>query len=75
MTMPLLAAAITIRLQRWDAHAGNPVGLVDGVREVAQLVTGVSAGDRARLVSLIAGRLQLPVDLLSGTLHDAAAPA
>jgi len=54
VTMPLLTAAITIRLQRWDAHAGNPVELVDGVREVAQLVTGVPAGDRARLVSLIA---------------------
>ncbi len=60
--VPLVDAAITTRLQRWAAHTGKPVALVDAVREVTPLVTGVPPADRARLVSLITGRLDLPVD-------------
>ncbi len=72
--VPLVDAAITTRLQRWAAHTGKPVALVDAVREVTPLVTGVPPADRARLVSLITGRLDLPVDLVSSSLLDAAAP-
>jgi len=72
--VPLVDAAITTRLQRWAAHTGKPVALVDAVREVTPLVTGVPPADRARLVSLITGRLDLPVDLVSSALLDAAAP-
>jgi DNA primase len=74
-TVPLVDAAVTARLDRWAAHAGNPVALVDAVREVAPLVTGSPAGDRAKLISLIAGQLALPVEVVSGALLDAAAPA
>ncbi len=70
----LVDAAITTRLQRWAAHTGNPVALVDAVREVAPLITAAPAQDRARLVGLIAGRLELPVGVVSLTLLDAAAP-
>ena len=75
VTVPLVEVAVTARLDRWMSHAGNPVALVDAVREVAPLVTGAPAGDRARLAGLIAARLDLPVEVVSMTLLDAAAPA
>ena len=74
-SVPLVDSAITTRLRRWASHTGNPVALVDAVREVAPPVTGAPGGDRARLVSLIASQLGLPVEVVSGTLLDAAAPA
>jgi len=73
-TVPLVDAAITTRLHRWAAHTGNPVALVDAVREVTPLVTGAPTGDRARLVGLIAARLELPVEVVSSTLLAVAAP-
>ncbi len=45
------------RLGRWQVHAGNPVALVDAVRDVAPLVTAAPAEARARLVGLVAERL------------------
>lgn len=75
VTVPLVEVAVTARLDRWMSHAGNPVALVDAVREVAPLVTGAPAGHRARLAGLIAARLDLPVEVVSMTLLDAAAPA
>ncbi len=75
VTVPLVEVAVTARLDRWMSHAGNPVALVNAVREVAPLVTGAPAGDRARLAGLIAARLDLPVEVVSMTLLDAAAPA
>jgi len=75
VTVPLVEVAVTARLDRWTSHAGNPVALVNAVREVAPLVTGAPAGHRARLAGLIAARLDLPVEVVSMTLLDAAAPA
>jgi len=75
VTVPLVDAAVTARLDRWAAHAGNPVALVDAVRDVAALVAAAPASARARLVGLVAGRLQLPADLVTATLLDAAAPS
>lgn len=49
-----------------DAHA-------DAVRDVAGLVTAAPAAARARLVGLVAGRLGLPVDLVTAALLDATA--
>lgn len=74
VTVPLVDAAVAVRLGRWEVHAGNPVALVDAVRDVAPLVIAASADARARLVALVADRLELPVDLVVGTLLDAAAP-
>jgi len=74
VTVPLVDAAVTARLERWAVHAGNPVALVDAVRDVALLVTAAPADARARLVGLVAERLGLPVDLVVGTLLDTAAP-
>jgi len=54
---------------------GVTVPLVDAVRDVAPLVTAAPADARARLVALVADRLELPVDLVVGTLLDAAAPS
>ncbi len=75
VTVPLVDAAVSARLDRWAAHAGNPVALVDAVRDVAGLVAAAPADGRARLVGLVAGRLQLPADLVTATLLDAAAPS
>ncbi len=75
VTVPLVDAAVTARLDRWAVHAGNPVALVDAVRDVAGLVTAAPADGRARLVGLVAGRLQLPADLVTATLLDAAVPS
>jgi len=75
ITVPLVDAAVTARLDRWTAHAGNPVALVDAVRDVAALVTAAPPSARARLVGLVAGRLQLPADLVTATLLDAAVPS
>lgn len=75
ITVPLVDAAVTARLDRWTAHAGNPVALVDAVRDVAPLVTAAPPDGRARLVGLVADRLQLPPDLVTATLLDAAAPS
>ncbi len=75
VTVPLVDAAVTARLDRWTAHAGNPVALVDAVRDVAALVTAAPPSARARLVGLVAGRLQLPADLVTATLLDAAVPS
>jgi len=74
VTVPLVDAAVTARLDRWAVHAGNPVALVDAVRDVAGLVTAAPAEARARLVGLVADRLGLPMDLVVGTLLDATAP-
>jgi len=74
VTLPLVDAAVTARLDRWAAHVGNPVALVDAVRDVAGLVTAAPAAARARLVGLIAGRLGLPADLVTAALLDATAP-
>ena len=73
-SVPLVDSAIASRLRRWAAHTGNPVALVDAVREVAPLVTAAPAEDRARLVGLIAERLRLPVEVVTGALLDAVAP-
>jgi len=75
VTVPLVDAAVTARLDRWTAHAGNPVALVDAVRDVAGLVAAAPASARARLVGLVAGQLGLPADLVTATLLDAAAPS
>jgi len=75
VTVPLVDAAVAVRLDRWTAHAGNPVALVDAVRDVAGLVTAAPPDTRARLVGLVADRLQLPADLVTATLLDAAAPS
>ncbi len=75
VTVPLVDAAVSARLDRWAVHAGNPVALVDAVRDVAGLVAAAPADGRARLVGLVAGRLQLPADLVTATLLDAAAPS
>jgi len=75
VTVPLVDAAVTARLDRWAAHAGNPVALVDAVRDVAPFITAAPAAARARLVGLIADRLQLPADLVTATLLDTAAPS
>ncbi len=72
--VPLVDAAVAARLDRWTAHAGNPVALVDAVRDVAALVAAAPPDARARLVGLVADRLQLPVDLVTATLLDTAAP-
>jgi len=74
VTVPLVDAAVAARLGRWQAHLGNPVALVDAVRDVAPLVTAAPADARARLVGVVAERLGLPVDLVVGALLDAAAP-
>lgn len=74
VTVSLVDAAVTARLDRWKVHAGNPVALVDAVRDVAPLVTAAPADARARLIRLVAAHLQLPVDLVIGTLLDAVAP-
>ncbi len=74
VTVPLVDAAVTDRLDRWQVRAGNPVALVDAVRDVAPLVTAAPADARARLIRLVADHLQLPVDLVVGVLLDAAAP-
>jgi len=74
VTVPLVDAAVVARLGRWQAHAGNPVALVDAVRDVAPLVTAAPGDARARLVGLVVERLGLPVDLVVGALLDAAAP-
>jgi len=71
----LVDVAVTARLDRWAAHAGNPVALVDAVRDVAGLVAAAPAAARAQLVGLVAGRLQLPADLVTATLLDATAPS
>jgi len=55
-------------------HAGNPVALVDAVRDVTPLITAAPTDARARLVELVAERLGLPVDLVAVTLLDATAP-
>jgi len=75
VTIPLFDAAVTARLDQWAAHLGNPVALVDAVRDVAGLVAAAPAAGRARLVGLVAGRLQLPADLVTATLLDTAAPS
>jgi len=75
VTVPLVDAAVSARLDRWAVHAGNPVALVDAVRDVAGLVMAAPADGRARLVGLVACRLGLPVDLVTATLLDAAAPS
>jgi len=75
VTVPLVDAAVGARLDRWTAHAGNPVAMVDAVRDVAGLVAAAPASARARLVGLVADRLQLPADLVTATLLDAAAPS
>ncbi len=75
VTVPLVDAAVTTRLDRWTVHAGNSVALVDAVRDVAGLVAAAPASARARLVGLVADRLQLPADLVTATLLDAAAPS
>ena len=75
VTVPLADAAVTVRLDRWTAHAGNPVALVVAVRDVAGLVAAAPASARARLVGLVADRLQLPADLMTATLLDTAAPS
>jgi len=74
VTVPLVDAAVTARLDRWTAHAGNPVALVDAVRDIAGLVAVAPAPARARLVGLVADRLGLPADLVTATLLDATAP-
>lgn len=53
----------------------RPAGPVDAVRDVAALVTAARPGARARLVGLVADRLQLPADLVTAILLDAAAPS
>jgi len=73
VTVPLVDGAVAGLLGRWKAHAGNPVALVDAIRDVAPLVTAAPADASARLVALVADRLQLPVDLVVGTLLDATA--
>jgi len=73
VSVPLVDAAVTARSDRWAAHAGNPVALVDAVRDVAALVTAAPPDGRARLVGLVAGRLGLLADLVTATLLDAAA--
>jgi len=73
--VPVVDAAVSARLDRWAAHAGNPVALVDAVRDVAGLVAAAPPCTRARLVGLVADRLQLPADLVTATLLDAAAPS
>jgi len=75
VTVPLVDAAVMARLDRWAVHAGNPVALVDAVRDVAGLVMAAPPDGRARLVGLVACRLGLPVDLVTATLLDAAAPS
>ncbi len=75
VTVPLVDAAVAARLDRWAVHAGNPVALVDAVRDVAGLVAAAPPDARARLVGLVAARLQLPADLVTATLLDAAAPS
>jgi len=75
VTVPLVDVAVTVGLDRWAAHTGNPVALVDAVRDVAGLVAGAPADCRARLVGLVAHRLGLPVDLVTPTLLDAAVPS
>jgi len=56
-------------------HAGNPVALVDAVRDVAGLVAAAPPSARAGLVGLVAGRLQLPAELVTMNLLDSAAPS
>lgn len=68
-------AAVAARLDRWTAHAGNPVAVVDAVPGIAALVRAAPPDARARLVGLVADRLQLPADLVTATLLDAAAPS
>lgn len=75
MSVPLVDAAVTARLGRWTTHAGNPVALVDAVRDVAALVAAAPSDARPRLVGLVADRLQLPADLVTATLLNAAAPS
>jgi len=75
VTVPLVDAAVTARLDRWAAHAGNPVALVDAVRDVAGLVAAAPPDARARLVGQVADRLQLPAEVVTATLLDAAAPS
>ena len=75
VTVPLVDAGVAARLDRWAAHAGNSVALVGAVRDVAALVTAAPPDARARLVGLVADRLQLPADLVTATLLDATAPS
>jgi len=74
VTVPLVDAAVTARLDRWTVHAGNPVALVDAVRDVAPLVLAASAGSRARLVGLVAERAGLPVAAVAGVLLEDTGP-
>jgi len=74
VSVPLVDVAVAARLDRWTAHAGNPVALVDAVRDVAALVAAAPPDTRARLVGVVVDRLQLPAELVTATLFDAAAP-
>jgi len=74
VTVPLVDAAVTARLGRWAAHAGNPVALVDAVRDVAPLVIAAPADARAWLVGLVAERTGLPVAAVAGVLLEDTGP-
>ncbi len=74
VTAPLVDAAVTARLGRWAAHAGNPVALVDAVRDVAPLVLAAPAHSRARLVGLVAERTGLPAAAVAGVLLEDTGP-
>jgi len=74
VTVPLVDAAVTARLGRWALHAGNPVALVDAVRDVAPLVLAAPADSRARLVGLVAERTGLPVAAVAGVLLEDTGP-
>jgi len=74
VTVPLVDAAVTARLGRWAAHAGNPVALVDAIRDVAPLVIAAPANARAWLVGLVAERTGLPVAAVAGVLLEDTGP-
>ncbi len=74
VTVPLVDAAVTARLGRWTAHAGNPVALVNAIRDVAPLVIAAPANARAWLVGLVAERTGLPVAAVAGVLLEDTGP-